>query len=128
MKNSFVFLLPLLISCSSIESLTIPIDLSAANIFASKVNTRFTNYADTSGYRDKHFNTCLRYLGECTFYHATGSNEEVIVYTYDKKDSCVLYSGLLKDAVYILYADSIAIPRGRYLLKLGNSIDTLYHQ
>jgi hypothetical protein len=122
-----------LYSCSNydIESKPLEIDFSAARIFASQISSKFTDYADTSGYnqfRDS-VNIALRNTrgpkGEpVIFLRGNPSQEEIVIYTFDRKDSCIIFSGYLLDENYILYVNTLPIPTGTYLIKVYNSINS----
>lgn len=113
-----------LASCSPSELVTLPIDSTAAISFAERVKQRFASYAETSGYQyPKSGDPNVRDgdQGELFLvYRAKASGEDVVIYTFDRSDSCIVYSGSLADETHVLRIESIPIPRGRYLLKLGD--------
>jgi hypothetical protein len=120
-----------LLSCSNYNIVTHPItiDSTAACVFTYRINQRFTNYGDASGYN--HIMDSIRatrlhvrgpsYNSRIMNFHVGPTKEEFIIYTFDKKDSCVLvtHHDSLNDAFYELNTASIPIPMGRYLLKYG---------
>jgi len=99
MKTRFViatFLFSLVLySCSSYEIITRPliIDSNAAGIFSTNINSRFTDYAEVSGYN--YFRDSVKIAmknirgpdGEpVMFFRGRPSKEDIIIYTFDKKE------------------------------------------
>lgn len=117
-----------LMACASSEPVVLPIDSMAAKSFAERVKKRFANYADTSGYQyPKPPSLYVRgNEGEpvILFPVEKGSSEDVIVYTFDRSDSCTLFSGVLVNEMYLIPVQAILIPMGRYFLKLGETTVT----
>jgi len=137
MKTRFViatFLFSLVLySCSSYEIITRPliIDSNAAGIFSTNINSRFTDYAEVSGYN--YFRDSVKIAmknirgpdGEpVMFFRGRPSKEDIIIYTFDKKESCIIFSGILLNENYILHINSLPIPTGKYLLKSRNVLGT----
>ena len=137
MKTRFViatFLFSLVLcSCSSYEIITKPlvIDSEAIEIFSNKINTRFPDYAEVSGYnhlRDS-VKIAMKNLrgpdGEpVMLFRGRPSKEEIVIYTFDKKDSCIIFSGILLNENYVLHINSLLIPIGKYLLKSENVLSS----
>ena len=137
MKTRFVivtFLFSLVLySCSSHEIITKPlvIDSKAVGIFSTKINSRFPDYAEVSGYN--HFRDSVKITmknirgpdGEpVMIFRGRPSKEDIVIYTFDKKDSCIIFSGILPNENYILHINSLLIPIGKYLLKSGNDLSS----
>ena len=129
---TFLFFM-VLYSCSSYEIITKPlvIDSKAVGIFSTKINSRFPDYAEVSGYN--HFRDSVKIAmknirgpdGEpVMFFRGRPSKENIVIYTFDKKDSCIIFSGILLNENYILHINSLLIPIGKYLLKSGNVLSS----
>ena len=126
-----IILVIFITGCSSTEMATLSLDTAAAKLFADKVIQQYSNYATASGYRDtKQVAFNLRGPDDEPVYlfRPRSEKEEITIYTFDRQDSCILYSGDLSENAYLIKVDSIPIPRGRYLLKIGERIDSLNHK
>ncbi len=132
--NAIFFFCLVLFSCSSYEFITKPliIDSRSIEIFSSRINSRFSDYAEVSGYN--HFKDSLKIAmqyvrgpnrGEpLMVFRGRPSKEDIIIYTFDKKDSCIIFSGILLNEAYVLYIDSLSIPIGKYYLKTENVLSS----
>jgi hypothetical protein len=127
-KNLTKLLLLLSITgCTTFAPVVLPVDPAGASSFAERVKLRFANYADTSGYESSGPRSPFLRDGEgepVIWYHARGSTEEVVVYTFDRSDSCIIFSGTLAEQIYELRIQLLPIPTGRYLLKLGGTTES----
>ena len=126
------FLLLSLVGCSSsrTDRWALPIDSIAVNSFAHRIGQRFTNYAEASGYQTPaQRNPGLDAIptGNELIYKANPSEQVVVMmYTFDRSDSCILYAGVKEDAIYDVLSTSLPLPAGRYLLKLGGTVDSFH--
>lgn len=117
-------------SCSNynLETKPIEINFNAVRIFSNQVNSRFQDYAVVSGYN--HFrdslNIAMLYVRDWRngepfiILRGQPSIEEIVIYTFDKKDSCIIFSGMLLNENYTLHLNSLPIPIGKYLLKTSD--------
>ncbi len=136
MKHEFIILFFIVFySCSNYEITTKPllIDKDEVKIFSDKINSRFTNYAEVSGYN--HFKDSVKIAmknvrgpdgEEVFFFRGSPSKEEIVIYSFDRKDSCIIFSSFLSDELYLLKVNSIAIPVGKYLIKNRNNLNIFY--
>ncbi len=117
-------------SCSTTNTIALPINVSATTQFAKAVKQRYTNYAeasfyipDTAGY----WKMRVDRPGEQPFivFRAEPINQSITLYTINKMDSCLIYSGVLENRYYTIDVNTLSVPRGRYLLNIGNVVDTL---
>ncbi len=127
----FSLLLSILMSCSNSKPISFPVNSMAVRLFGERVIQRFTNYSEASGYKEfiEISTPWLRGPDKgirVIWYHARPPKEVAVIYTFDRIDSCILYSGPIEDDMYELVPASLPLPRGRYLLKLGDSIGDLY--
>jgi hypothetical protein len=108
---------------------SLPINQESAVLFSDRVKEKFSNYSDASGYQSPgQRGPYIRGPGvDSVLMDLRGNNskQEITIYTFDKSDSCIIYSGFLSDSVYRINFTQIPIPSGRYLVKLFGIIDTL---
>jgi hypothetical protein len=104
--------------------------VSATTQFAKIIKQRYTNYADASFYTPDtigYWKMRVDRPGEQPFivFRAAPINQSIILYTYNKMDSCIIYSGVLENRNYTIDVNTFAVPRGRYILNIGNVVDTI---
>ena len=122
-------------SCSNYEIITNPLLIykDEVKLFSDKINSRFTNYAEVSGYNDYKDSVKIAMKnvrgpdGEEVFlFRGSPAKEELVIYSFDRKDSCIIFSGFLSEDIYELKVNSIAIPVGTYVLKNKNNLNVFY--
>jgi hypothetical protein len=143
MKNIFYllivfFLIISLCSCSS-YNVTYPplaIDSIQVNNFSSRIKNNYSDYAEISGYNRSidsietlKLNSTLR--GPCGDINDAGYlikplNSEIILFTYNKNDSCVIYPAVNDDEIYWLSTMNLQVPIGQYILKY-DSVETIFN-
>jgi hypothetical protein len=125
LKHSTYLLLALsALGCSSSEIPTLPVDRQAAISFATRVTQRYVDYADSSEYQPPPpQNPLLRGFDAepCILYRPEAAREDVVIYTFDRSDSCVIWSDAVPDQLYLFRILLVPIPTGRYLLKFGHT-------
>jgi len=127
MNKSPAYPVLLLTSCSAPDILRLPIDPTTATTFGERVKQRFMNYAASSGYQSPEPRDPNLRDGErepVIIIHAKGVREQLVIYTFDGSDSCIIYSGPLKAEMDEIRIKLIPIPAGRYWLRFHDSIDS----
>ncbi len=109
-------------SCYNRQLITVrlPVDSAAVEMFNRKILARFSDYRDSS---DNYVNPpgFISRLG-LPIYGLVYLNKEVekhdiILYSFDGKDSCILFSDTLKINAYELPLSSIPALEGYYFIK-----------
>jgi hypothetical protein len=129
MKREMVLALMLtwwLAACSTHGSILprLSVDSIQVREFSIRVTNRYQNYADLSGYNhyadsiDAAKRNSLR-IGSCRDSIDVGfivvpSNRRIFLYTFDKKDSCILCPSIQDQKMYFLSTQTLAIPSGNY--------------
>jgi hypothetical protein len=120
-----------LFSCSNHQFITkrIAINTPAVDLFSKSILNRFTDYADTSrNYLDSdNFmgkKGCVTIIG-MSINNKKVDKHNIVLYTFDGRDSCILYSDTLQVGKYELSFYSISVPEGYYYIK--HEKDTIYY-
>ena len=124
---SVCFLIVCSFSCSlpfrsaTFRSNLLPIDSAQVHTFGQRVHSFYLDYA-----ADSHLPLnsttiiCGKPLGVSIFGNK-GRPVDLVLYTFDKTDSCAVYSGVLPSDGVIL-SSNLPIPSGRYFLRDGNDM------
>jgi len=101
--------------------------------FSEKLNKKYGDYAKASGYyqyKDS-VNSARKFMrgpdgnNMEQYFIISSVNSEGIILTFDKSDSCIIFSLTQNDSTYWLPLKSIDIPKGKFLFKYNNTIDVL---
>ena len=97
--------------------------------FSTRIQNNYTNYKNSSIANDSakddinNYSNCLS-AGVISWRNADQRIINVKLYSFDQKDSCTIYSGILDKGDFKISFMSISIlPTGKYLLKYDDKID-----
>lgn len=104
----------------------IVVDSLLVKTFAMHVNARFSNYYHES---ITHEDSLIRSQGVegIVIINPGIEKDSLIIYTFDKKDSCILHFNSLQEGIYEFNWATLPIPKGYYLLQYGQKTDRLSH-
>ena len=126
LKSILIYLLSLAISgCSSIfnsndkfKTSIILLNSSAIDSFSHVIRHNYLNYSEISrsniSYRGPDGNGISSIL-----INPCADRFEIILYSFNRQDSCVMFSDSLANGNYEIPHKSIRVPEGFYILKFG---------
>lgn len=133
-KILFIFICIQMLSCTqTAETTSLNPNSNEMILFSERLNQKFGDYANASGYyqyKDSVKSAGKLQRGPCgdnfeQYFLISSVNSEGIILTFDKSDSCIIFSLTQNDSTYWLPLKGIDIPKGKFLFKYNNTIDVL---
>jgi len=111
--------------CSSIfksndkfETSIVPLDKLSIDSFSNLIRNKYSNYSEMSRPNDNKRGPCGTDFSSILMI-ASAERCKIVLYSFNRQDSCVMFSDSLVKGSYEIPHKSIRVPEGYYILKFG---------